>query len=177
VQFFLLLGLVQTALRKADKADPAWFIVNSILQGTMLIQSIFSRFKLKLVYHLVITLQVRCFTAFIQKNAIFKTGEDPEFLANYTLVLFISCIMNQTMISHLLINHKTKLNVFMLFSINVGLIHRVYGFENAAEHLGKILMTSCQIVIIVPFYIFINQSLLNLNLQILIEANKSQKEM
>ena len=82
--------------------------------------------------------------------------------------------MNWSLFINLFDNHKVKINILNTLVINLGLINQFYGLSNMDPPATIWIIFSLGLISI---YSYVNQSMTNLSLDVLIKANQSIKEL
>ena len=89
----------------------------------------------------------------------------------------MAAIMTQTLISRLFVTYKIIMNASIVALVNLAMLQRFYGYEKLSHKIKEIIVPTIEIIFMTTLFIFINQNLHNLSLDICIEANKTQMEM
>ena len=71
-------------------------------------------------------------------------------------MLFSQVLMNQQLISCLFTKYATALGAINIILLLIGMVMRVYGFENIKDEAVKIGLNVVACCIIYPLYIYIN---------------------
>ena len=128
------------------------------------------------MYSVAVILQMRSLVGFFQSSDI-MTFADPKNTIYLTLLLFLSILMNQTMLSHIFPSYKNLMNVSTILVLNIGLIHRIWGITNIMPSIVKICINLFVSVLMMPLYIYVQQALMNLNTEMSNDASKVIQEV
>ena len=128
------------------------------------------------MYSVAVILQMRSLVGFFQNSDI-MTFADPKNSIYLTLLLFLSILMNQTMLSHIFPSNKNLMNVSTILVLNIGLIHKIWGITNIMPSIVKICINLLVSVLMMPLYIYVQQALMNLNTEMSNDASKVIQEV
>ena len=70
-----------------------------------------------------------------------------------------------------------KMNMLTVVLMVTGLNQRIYGYSNLRPHLVKMLINSICIIVGFPFYIYVNQAVINLSDNHNIEVTNMMQEV
>ena len=118
-------------LRRKEDLIPVWIqAIHWLLTLMILVSIIYSRIKnIRAVFFAIFFLQMRSYQGFFQQTDILDSKDDPRNTVFFSMLIFLSIIMNQTMISHI-VPSPNIINVINIAISIAGLIHRIYGWSN-----------------------------------------------
>lgn len=154
-------------------------MINWALIVVILGTSVFSRIKsIKMVYFAMLVFQLRTvITLFMADPEFTSELENQDYLFFTTFIMCNTLLFNQMIMNHIFPSRKLLMNCICAIIFLISFLHRLFGLRNLRDQFSKIWLSVFVMIFGVPFFIYINQSLHNLNLSILIDAYKTQNEL